>query len=1185
MAARPNATSLTLLQSSVGSTISAPVVAPAAAPVLPGAPAAPTNTSSSKQLQPPVGSAISAPLASACPAAPVAPVAARPNVTSSVPLKSSIGSAINARVVAPAPPVAPVIPRAPAAPLNASSSKQLQSSTVLSNTRPAALLAPTNAASSKQLQSSVLANAPQAVRGAPAAPPQATSSKQLQSPTVLRNAPPAAPAAPPKDASSKQFQSLAVLGNAPPAAPAAPPDAALPTKLQSSVRAASSAASLQSKPANTPKAPTSNTGRSLQLQFAVSSSSSSTVSGANATVSSSYSSLRETDLGERVDHSEVSDKSSSSPNHEPFVWDPNNSVFEEITKAQGGVYTEDDEACFLVGPYEYIEVYQGVHPGQRGEAFPHEFYPFAKGYRKHDNDTSDNWFRLIWKISSDRRVVEDIRTSQMHKLEQASPPLLWVEGSRGEGDIPGSMHSLFPAVLSKDGNFTTTDHHTKDLSNTKQYTDVGKEGNSVHVGGGQHEIVMDLTADGAIDEEVIILDASSPPKLRVQFEKTWFDQLKDLYSPNSNKLSVKIDIGGRGVILQSFHYIDCTNTSVQVNKKSRKFEYIDAIDDVLLYRWEVKGCYANIFGVGRNQVRRLFFALCRYYPNDQSASSKREYDCLAILVTRCDSRQPLFLMRDAAKSTASAIEEWKGWDLIKHYHAAPEVIIPVDALKKDRHTYWECNRYLYRKDKGIVIDTHKPGAITEPNSRIDQLESKELKWALRAGLKPPFPIDDVYKLPSKRGGEKESVEGALLTETHHQPKPSNKKAKEDQSINKLQAELKKSQDKAANLEKKLEKLESSHSESTKLKAELNALKKMNAELRSENVTLSSASRKSAPDGSQFSSLNQSMQELVQHLRKAPAIRPSSSSSGDVYPLVSQDEVKVLKRLYSTLDIEKVETEIQSCRERKALSITRTAEAEMMMIQRQQALDDRALNRLDQDREFYKEMVRVEAQNQRMENENRYRREQNRDIMHMTATTNDPQTLNLMITKEQQQVQHQQMALEQKMQHHQQVQHQQVQHQQMENPLAQKMQHQQVHFPEVQYTQVQQQQRQQQQQQHYHYSPNVLSTASPSPLLHFQQGMVSTPLLQMVSPPTIGYPPQNVGNKPHQDSTLVTLNRVVGVPTPQQQSLSKSDDAPQPDIDEDSDAEAGMTIHELRLRLERERLEIAKNLAAQEALKY
>ena len=56
--------------------------------------------------------------------------------------------------------------------------------------------------------------------------------------------------------------------------------------------------------------------------------------------------------------------------------------------------------------------------------------------------------------------------------------------------------------------------------------------------------------------------------------------------------------------------------------------------------------------------------------------------------------------------------------------------------------------------------------------------------------------------------------------------------------------------------------------------------------------------------------------------------------------------------------------------------------------------------------------------------------------------------------------------------------------------------------------------------------------------------------------------------------LVTMNRVVSVPTPQLQSLSKSDDAPKPDIDDGSDAEPGMTIYELRLRLEREKLEIA-----------
>ena len=49
----------------------------------------------------------------------------------------------------------------------------------------------------------------------------------------------------------------------------------------------------------------------------------------------------------------------------------------EITKAHG-VYTEDDEATFLNDPYEFIKVYQGVHPGQRGEAFPHLFIPSPK---------------------------------------------------------------------------------------------------------------------------------------------------------------------------------------------------------------------------------------------------------------------------------------------------------------------------------------------------------------------------------------------------------------------------------------------------------------------------------------------------------------------------------------------------------------------------------------------------------------------------------------------------------------------------------------------------------------------------------------------------------------------------------------------------------------------------------------
>jgi hypothetical protein len=294
-------------------------------------------------------------------------------------------------------------------------------------------------------------------------------------------------------------------------------------------------------------------------------------------------------------------------------------------------------------------------------------------------------------------------------------------------------------------------------------------------------------------------------------------------------------------------------------------------------------------------------------------------------------------MRDATKSTAATIEEWKGWDLIKHYHAAPEVILPVEELKKDRHTYWECNRYLYRKDKGILIDTHQPGRITDTTSRSDQVESKELKWAIRAGLKQPFHIDDIPKQSSLRG-EKGSVD--VVVSEVSQPKPPNKKGNNDTTINKLQADLKKSQDIAAKLEKKIEKLESNQSETAKLKAEYNALKKLNTELLSQNASLS-ASKKATTDGSTkdkyILSLQQSVQELVQHAKKSPAVQLSSSSGG-MAPMVVQEDVlataNLLKRLHSTLDIEKVELEIQAVRESKAMSNTRTREAEMMSIQRQ-----------------------------------------------------------------------------------------------------------------------------------------------------------------------------------------------------------------------------------------------------------
>ena len=404
-----------------------------------------------------------------------------------------------------------------------------------------------------------------------------------------------------------------------------------------------------------------------------------------------------------------------------------------------GYRTEDDERVFLDGPYDFSDVYQGVHPDHRGAPQPHTFYPTARVFE----NLSTYSFRLIWKISEYSRIVEDLEQHQLHALKHSSPKLLWLQDTY---EVPGSLKSLFPAVVSTTAANTTVIDLSTPSSTALEVVDVDTIDANVNDDSTGNDATSIMSHD-------ITTISASPSVNRIAFEKSWYKELKKmkkLYQPKSEKSSVKLDVGGRGVILQSFHYIDDENDSVSISTKTKKFEYVDALDDTLLYRWEMKGCLAVVLGTGKKAVERLFFALCRYQPNDPS-SSMREFDCLAILVTRCSTRQPMFIMRDVGKQSA-LLEEWKGWDQIKHYHAAPEVTLPFDLLKEQRHVHFECNRYLYRKDKSILIDTHKPGAITELNSRSDLVEKKERFWAIKAGLRPAFEVESPYSLSGcKRG--------------------------------------------------------------------------------------------------------------------------------------------------------------------------------------------------------------------------------------------------------------------------------------------------------------------------------------------------------------------------------------------------------------------------------------------------
>ena len=824
-----------------------------------------------------------------------------------------------------------------------------------------------------------------------------------------------------------------------------------------------------------------------------------------------------------------------------------------------GYRTEDDERVFLDGPYDFSDVYQGVHPDHRGAPQPHTFYPTARVFE----NLSTYSFRLIWKISEFSRIVEDLEQHQLHALKHSSPKLLWLQDTY---EVPGSLKSLFPAVVSTTAANTTV----IDLSTPSTALEV------VDVDTIDANVNDDSTGNDAnsIMRHDITAISASPSVNRIAFEKSWYKELKKLYQPKSEKSSVKLDVGGRGVIFQSFHYIDDENDSVSISTKTKKFEYVDALDDTLLYRWEMKGCLAVVLGTGKKAVERLFFALCRYQPNDPS-SSMREFDCLAILVTRCSTRQPMFIMRDVGKQSA-LLEEWKGWDQIKHYHAAPEVTLPFDLLKEQRHVHFECNRYLYRKDKSILIDTHKPGAITELNSRSDLVEKKERFWAIKAGLRPAFEVESPYSLSGCKRGRGSSDDTSMRDDTPSSEAPdsvASKKGKVNDSgtsvisINKLQSDLKKSEDKVASLQRKIDKLEGAQSESSKLKTELATLKRRNAQLQAENAQLSSETRNYyAADSPSNEKILANIQKQVQEIaRSASSIaQPSSSnissrggsgsgnhsrSSNTGISGTSEygDDVmlsEVTKRLRNTVQVEQLQLELQNIRESKVRSRARQSETELMQLHRQQVLDDKAFQRYDEDRNFYREMYRQDA-------EHRHGREKTRDIIALTAAANDPYNLQQLLAQ-----QNRTIATP----HHQVVQSPvlQVLAQLLGSPPP----------PPPSYS-----------------SPAAVTAESPRVTA---EPATNTPVVDSPITPMVDQrlPPRLLLPTPTPPPPTNNNNSAVSRPPAPQQTIGIADRQNyEEDGSDDSDSDQPpMTVEELKLRVEKEKLKIADNLALQETLK-
>ena len=465
---------------------------------------------------------------------------------------------------------------------------------------------------------------------------------------------------------------------------------------------------------------------------------------------------------------------------------------------------------------------------------------------------------------------------------------------------------------------------------------------------------------------------------RLKWEKEKYSELKGLYTDKLKKAYVKIDVGGRGVLLNSFHYEDDENDMLTSVSRCKKFEFVDLVDDILLYRWELKGCLANMIKVGRRFIERLYFALCRYRPIDPT--STRMYDCVAILITRCKDRAPIFIMKEVS-GNASKIERW-GWNLMKNFYAAPEVFIDTDSLKQERYQYWRCENHLYRPEKLLLLDTKSPGVRTVLDATPENIQRAEKYWSIKPGVKTAAaPVIDLTVTSAAHKLRSATSESS--------PLPSSA----DLEIAKAQQAslLKKAEDKIAALTKQLDKLKEDKKESAKKKKQESHSSQDAAELKKLRALLVESRKEN-------SMLQQKHVDLVAGNKKRVVSDTCAGSSNEQYLLSdwarstgkvvdNQVQVEESKKKVARLKLETANMEMQKqqVENQKGAALLRQEQLNHMTLQQM-------ISRYDEERAFQRQVSLLQL-------EHKNRRDQNRDMMAMTSTANDPFNLMQMLNQQ------------------------------------------------------------------------------------------------------------------------------------------------------------------------------------------
>jgi hypothetical protein len=215
------------------------------------------------------------------------------------------------------------------------------------------------------------------------------------------------------------------------------------------------------------------------------------------------------------------------------------------------------------------------------------------------------------------------------------------------------------------------------------------------------------------------------------------EHLYQLYFDKDPPSSVFFDICGRVVELMAYHY-PSYNLDAKSNSRFGKCSFISVIKDpILLYRWSERGCLITCDRRKKNSSC-VYFSMCQMLHKETKDDN---YICLSIMHIMCTSNIFAFTVYN---TKSKKVEYWE-YKQMYPYICRPDIIIVPNKIINYQNllfAYYDQNRWFYKEDRLIAIDTHFPGDLSEINQTPNTYQETAKKWEVRRGLRNAYESDE-----------------------------------------------------------------------------------------------------------------------------------------------------------------------------------------------------------------------------------------------------------------------------------------------------------------------------------------------------------------------------------------------------------------------------------------------------------